>query len=119
MRSLRYYEEQGLLNARRSHSAQRVYDEDAVERVRLLRRLYAAGLTSTTIASLLPCVDTPSEAVTSETVDLMRREHSRISDQISQLIATRNDLQYLIDAATTFFDSQRERSVLPSHAAAS
>jgi DNA-binding transcriptional MerR regulator len=106
VRALRYYEEQGLLSAQRTASAQRVYAADSVERVRLLRRLYNAGLTSKTIASLLPCVDTPSAAVTRETMDVMRREHARISAQITELITTRDDLTYLIDAVAAFHRDQ-------------
>lgn len=102
VRALRYYEEQGLLTAQRTTSGQRTYGTDAVERVRLLRSLYGAGLNSATIAALLPCVDTPSEEVTSASIELMRREHARISEQISQLIATRDDLSYIIDAAAAY-----------------
>lgn len=108
VRALRYYEERGLIQARRSVSGQRIYDPDVVERVRLLRRLYSAGLTSTTIASLLPCVDTPSTEVTLEALDVMRREHARISDQISELTATRHDLSYLIDGAAAFHRDQSD-----------
>lgn len=106
VRALRYYEEQGLLRPLRSSSGQRVYAADAAERVRLLRRLYGAGLTSKTIASLLPCVDSPSEDVTREALDIMRREHARISAQITDLAATRNDLTYLIEAATHYCERQ-------------
>lgn len=106
VRALRYYEEQGLLRPHRTISDQRVYGTDAVERVRLLRRLYSAGLTSTTIATLLPCVDTPSDEVTRETIEVMRREHARISEQITELITTRDDLSYLIDAAAAYHREQ-------------
>lgn len=102
VRALRYYEEQGLLRAHRTTTGQRVYGPDAVERVRLLRRLYNAGLTSTTIGTLLPCVDTPSDEVTRETIEVMRREHARITAQITELISTRDDLSYLIEAAAEF-----------------
>jgi DNA-binding transcriptional MerR regulator len=106
VRSLRYYEEHGLLRPERTVSAQRVYHPDAVERVRLLRRLYRAGLSSTTIASLLPCVDTPSETVTLQTMEVMRGEHARISGQITELTTTREDLSYLIDIAAAFHRDQ-------------
>jgi DNA-binding transcriptional MerR regulator len=102
VRSLRYYEEHGLLTAHRTASGQRTYGSEAVERVLLLRRLYRAGLNSATIAALLPCVDTPSEEVTSATIELMRHEHARISEQITQLITTRDDLSSLIDAAAAY-----------------
>ena len=68
VRSLRYYEEQGLLTSARTGTGQRTYGEDAVARVRLLRQLYNAGLSSTTIATVLPCVDHPSAASTRETM---------------------------------------------------
>ncbi|MEC3982550.1 MerR family transcriptional regulator [Amycolatopsis sp. H20-H5] len=110
VRALRYYEEHGLLSAHRTASSQRTYDPDAVERVRLLRRLYSAGLTSSTIATLLPCVSTPSDQVTRQSIDIMRREHARISGQIADLTTTRDDLTYLIDAAAAFHRDQRRMS---------
>ena len=57
VRALRYYEEHGLLTAERSGRGQRHYAEPAVHRVQLIQHLYAAGLTSRTIADLLPCVE--------------------------------------------------------------
>ena len=110
VRSLRYYEERELLTATRTAGAQRVYDAGAVERVRLLRRLYGAGLTSTVIASLLPCVDAPSRAVTGEALAIMRREHARIGDQIGELVATRDDLSYLIETASAYQADQADQA---------
>ena len=106
VRSLRYYEEHGLLSSHRTASGQRSYEPDAVDRVRLLRRLYAAGLSSATIATVLPCVDSPSEEVTRNALEVMTREHARIGAQIAELVTTRNDLTYLIDAATAFHHDQ-------------
>lgn len=99
VRALRYYEEQGLLRAGRTHSAQRTYDDDAVDRVRLLRQLYSAGLNSTTIAALLPCVDSPSTEVTQETRALMEREFGRLGSQIEDLLTTRDQLAQVMAAA--------------------
>jgi len=99
VRSLRYYEEQGLLSSVRTPRGQRTYDDEAVGRVRLLRQLYNAGLTSSTIATLMPCVDSPSTAATAATVALMRREHERLGEQVAELVRTRDQLAYLIDSA--------------------
>ena len=99
VRSLRYYEEQGLLTSQRTVSGQRTYDDEAVARVQLLRRLYNAGLTSSTIATLLPCVDSPSVSTTHETVAVMQREHARLGQQVADLVRTREQLAYLIEAA--------------------
>ena len=53
-RSLRYYEEQALLTPARTAAGHRRFDAEAVDRVLLVQRLFAAGLTSTEIAPLLP-----------------------------------------------------------------
>lgn len=100
VRSLRYYEQQALLTSRRTASGQRVYEDAAVDRVLLLRRLYAAGLSSSTIARVMPCVDTPSREVTAETVATLRSEHARLDRQLADLTATRRQLELLIEAAT-------------------
>ncbi len=108
VRSLRYYEEQGLLVARRTGTGQRTYTDDAVARVRLLRQLYNAGLTSTTIATVMPCVDHPSAASTQATIAVMEREHARLGQQVADLVTTREQLAYLIAAASACADEQAE-----------
>ncbi|CAM5706300.1 hypothetical protein SGLAM104S_00618 [Streptomyces glaucescens] len=55
-RSLRYYETQGLLRAERTPGGHRDYPEAAVDRVIRIQELFAAGLRSTKIAQLLPCM---------------------------------------------------------------
>lgn len=56
-RSLRYYEEQGLLRPRRDDSGygHRRYDADAVDTVHAIRALLAAGVPTGLIYDLLPC----------------------------------------------------------------
>src|SRR5699024_11652179 len=55
-RSLRYYEEQGLLVSTRTSGGQRVYPDSAVDRVNRIQALYQAGLNSYTIYEILPCM---------------------------------------------------------------
>jgi len=95
-RALRYYEEQGLLHSQRSPRGHRRYHELAVDRVKLIQSLFAANLSSRTIAELLPCVTvkvTPQEA----TVKLAT-ERDRINAQIAELAAARNQLEAVIAA---------------------
>ncbi|MGW5559435.1 MerR family transcriptional regulator [Micromonospora sp. NPDC003944] len=94
VRALRYYEEQGLLTAARSSGGQRHYRADAVERVRLIQMLYAAGLSSKTILDLLPCVD--AKVNTPQSRALLRTERDRIDRQISQLRQARERLDAVI-----------------------
>lgn len=97
VRSLRYYEEQGLLHADRTSAGQRTYGDDAVERVRLLQSLYAAGLPSRTIAQLLPCVEVG--VATDGSLALLTQERDRISAQIDELVVARDRLDRVIDVS--------------------
>ena len=98
VRSLRYYEEQGLLSSTRSSGGQRHYTDDAVERVRFLQRLYAAGLSSRTIAEVLPCVDSPSSETMDSAFDRMVEERDQLTSHIEGLVYTRDALDRLIEA---------------------
>ncbi|MFW5418253.1 MerR family transcriptional regulator [Nocardiopsis sp. CNT-189] len=96
VRSLRYYEEQGLLSSDRSPSGQRVYTEYAVDRVLLLRSLYDAGLTSSAIAEVIPCVESPGTEETHAAWRRMAAERDRLDVRIKDLVRTRDTLDGLI-----------------------
>ncbi len=95
-RSLRYYEQQGLLGSVRSAGGQRHYPESAVERVRLIRSLLAAGLSSGTIREVLPCIT--EEAVrTPWLAERLRAELARVEVQISCLRRAQTVLAGLVE----------------------
>ncbi|MGN9777715.1 MerR family transcriptional regulator [Micromonospora sp. H33] len=96
-RALRYYEEHGLLSSERSPSGQRHYTEDAVERVRWIQALFAAGLSSKAVVELLPCVHTGF--ATSAIIERLEEERARIDAQVRDLCATRDRLGEIIAAA--------------------
>lgn len=98
-RSLRYYEEQGLLTSTRSEAGQRHYADTAVQRVSLIRQLYDAGMSSRVIATVLPCVDVPDDlGVAEKTFTAMTRERDRIDAEVAHLLETRDALDVLIKA---------------------
>lgn len=97
VRSLRYYEEQGLLTSARSPSGQRHYTLDHIDRVLLLRRLYAAGLSSRTISQLVRCVDAPSEQNSEIGFERMAQERARLTEHIAELTRARDALDELMD----------------------
>ncbi|MEU4269636.1 MerR family transcriptional regulator [Streptomyces sp. NPDC026092] len=99
VRSVRYYEDQGLLASTRSASGQRHYTDVEVERVAFIQRLYAAGLSSRTIVELLPCVDAPSEENSDAALERMALERERLSAHIADLVRTRDTLDGLMAAA--------------------
>jgi DNA-binding transcriptional MerR regulator len=101
VRSLRYYEEQGLLHSTRTESGQRLYAAGAVERVVLIQRLYSAGLSSKTLSELLPCIEAPVEKYTPLVLARLTQERDRIDAQVTELIETRNKLQAVIATAAS------------------
>lgn len=96
-RALRYYEEQGLLEAERTFGGQRLYTDAAVERVRLIQQLFTAGLPSKTILRLLPFIDAGQG--NEEVFELMAAERNRISATIADLAAARDALDQMIEIA--------------------
>ena len=60
VRSLRYYEEQGLLSPQRDASSHRRFETSDVNRVIVIQELYAAGFCSTVVRELLPGGAQPS-----------------------------------------------------------
>jgi DNA-binding transcriptional MerR regulator len=102
-RSLRYYEQQGLLAADRTNGGHRDYPEAAVDRVVLIQELFAAGLHSPKIARILPCMrDTggPSEIATPKLVAELKWERDRITATIADLVRSREVLDEVINNAS-------------------
>ena len=56
-RSLRYYEQHGLIHARRSDNDWREYDEATVDRVQTIAELISSGLALDGVKDLAPCLD--------------------------------------------------------------
>ncbi|MEV0351990.1 MerR family transcriptional regulator [Nonomuraea sp. NPDC050680] len=98
---LRYYEAQGLLEADRGANGYREYDENAVLRVKQIRHLLGAGLSSEDIAYLLPCAvgEAPELLGCPELLAAMRSRLQRLDDQMDRLAQSRDALADYIDAA--------------------
>jgi DNA-binding transcriptional MerR regulator len=96
-RSLRYYEDQGLLVSARSPSGQRHYDEEHVRRVLLIRSFLAAGMSSGTIAEMVPCMAEPSRGRAERALVLMGDERERLCSALDGLAAARRELDRLIE----------------------
>ncbi|PZT71772.1 MULTISPECIES: MerR family transcriptional regulator [unclassified Streptomyces] len=99
VRSLRYYEQQGLLTSTRTPGGQRRYTEHDVDRVHFIQGLYAANLSSRTIAGLLPCADAPSVHNSDAALERLAHERERITAQIEELLRARSTLDEMAAAA--------------------
>lgn len=111
-RSLRYYEDQNLLTSSRAASGQRHYDDDHVARVALIQSFLAAGLSSRTIAQMVPCMAQPSTSGAHRARTTMARERARLSAAIDSLSAARATLDHLIDVNYRFLVEHSDHSAL-------
>lgn len=105
IRSLRYYEQQGLLVSMRSPGGHRIYPDSAVDRVIRIQELYAAGLNSAKIFDILPCMRDadggPNERATPRLVEELVAERHRIDRQILEMERTREVLDEVIANAAS------------------
>jgi len=99
-RLLRYYGEQGLLTPSRDANGYRSFDEDAVLRVRQIRRLLAAGLTTEVIGSALQCArgEEAHLDLCPELAGVLHRELTAMDDRIGALQRRRTTLAGYLSA---------------------
>ncbi|WP_410580602.1 MerR family transcriptional regulator [Amycolatopsis sp. lyj-108] len=101
-RLLRYYEDQGLLAPIRRTSGYREYAGSDVIVVAHIRNLLAAGLSTATIADVLPCMGSNGVQLIADCPELVEdllRERARISTSIDTLEAARATLDTIIATA--------------------
>ncbi|MER5522276.1 MerR family DNA-binding protein [Streptomyces sp. NPDC002763] len=87
-----------MLAAERSESGQRHYAEGAIDRIQVIRELYAAGLSSKIIAELTPCV--VDGKATPELLERLTVERDHIDQRIADLVHTRDRLDSVIAGAS-------------------
>jgi len=98
VRSLRYYEQQGLLTAGRMESGYRVYNRMAVEQVRTIRFYLSLGLSTEQIAGFLNCVLKNKEAFCKEIMPVYRSKLKEIDEQLLLLGRIKSNLEERIRA---------------------
>lgn len=96
-RLLRYYEEQGLITTHRSGSGHRRYADDAPATVAHIRALLAAGLPTSVIREMLPCIEGPGPVLQRCATPTLRAHLNGIDSKISALQDARDALTGLID----------------------
>lgn len=109
VRALRYYEDQGLLVPERRPNGYRDYSEAAVERVAQITTLFAAGLCSTTMVDLLPCIhsDGPQVVAGSGLTDELESETARMRGQIEAMQDSLRILEGILATSRTARDETR------------
>ncbi|MFE9442420.1 MerR family transcriptional regulator [Streptomyces sp. NPDC006602] len=101
-RSLRHYEQAGLITAERASNGYRLYDPATVVRVHNIRRLLNAGLTLDDVRVFLPCLDGDvTAAPASDKALLVAAERLAVMDErIAAQIAVRDRLAAALHQAT-------------------
>ena len=99
-RSLRYYEQHGLLHSDRNHKGWRVYSEVALARVANVRDLLAAGLRIEDVQRLAPCLERDLERgpACSEAIETYTSRVAELDERIAALTRHRAALAARLDA---------------------
>lgn len=99
IKTIRYYEEIGLLDApRRTPSGYRDYDPDAAERLRFIRASQASGLTLGEIRGIVGFRDR-GESPCAHVLEVLRRRSDEIDQQILDLRRARDVIAVLVERA--------------------
>ncbi|MFJ8249884.1 MerR family transcriptional regulator [Streptomyces sp. NPDC094466] len=109
-RSLRYYEQQGLLRPRRRASGYREFGEPDVAAVRRIRVLLAAGLNTDLIREVLPCMAEEGTILAPTCEEMardLRQERERMGRSIEQLQAAHTMLGSIIHAGEAITAGRR------------
>ncbi|WP_053373370.1 MerR family transcriptional regulator [Paenibacillus sp. FJAT-27812] len=85
IRSLRYYEQQGLITSVRQPNGYREYTPLTIETVETVKLYLNLGLTTEQIAGFLTCVLQNKEAFCTEVMPVYRKKLAEIERQIVEL----------------------------------
>lgn len=100
-RSLRYYEQHGLIEARRGENGYREYDEADVKLVSEIRSLLTVGFTLEDARPFVDCLRAghPSGGSCAESVAVYRRKLTEIDDDLRTLLERRAEVAAQLNAA--------------------
>ena len=106
-RTLRYYEEHGLLRADRAANGYRTYDEAELRVVTEIRDLLAVGFGLDDIRPFVACLRAghPSGDACPDSVAVLRRKLAEVDGCLDRLLAVRRQLQAQVAVAV----ERRER----------
>ena len=108
-RSLRYYEEQGLLSPDRHANGYRDYGEDSVEIATKIAHLIHSGIPTDAIRVILPCMPgSNSILICDDIASELNRVHAQLDAQITSLRESRDSVKGILDSQPRTVGSRRE-----------
>lgn len=93
LRSLRYYEEQGLLSPERADNGYREYSPFAVEQVETVKFYLNLGFTTEQISGFLHCVLQNKEAFCRDVLPVYETKIAELESQIRLLTGIKSNLE--------------------------
>ncbi|MEV0645898.1 MerR family transcriptional regulator [Phytomonospora sp. NPDC050363] len=97
IRSLRYYEEQGLLKPARGANGYRDFSAEDVNRVARIQLLYSAGLRSSCISEVLGCVSGDGSEPYAEPAPDLVAELTTVRERIVRQMGELGDSLVVLD----------------------
>jgi DNA-binding transcriptional MerR regulator len=97
-RSLRYYEDEGLIVPGRCGNGYRDYCRSTIDRVRLVRSLLESGLPVRLIKEVLPHLTAGGDTDPDEVCEEFLHEVRKYRDRLAARIASLSDQQSALDA---------------------
>ncbi len=95
-RTIRYYEEIGLLQSiRRIENGKRVYTDDDVRRLKFINRLKVLGLSLAEMAALekIYRAQRSNREIIPKLIAILDERANQIDDRITQLLALKNEIR--------------------------
>jgi DNA-binding transcriptional MerR regulator len=93
IRSLRYYEQQGLIAPQRAVNGYRDYHQLSIEQVNTIQFYLSLGLTTEQISSFLHCVLKNKEAFCKEIMPIYQQKLAEINQQLHLLAQMKSNLE--------------------------
>ena len=94
-RTIRYYEEIGLLNSiKRVEGGRRIYTDEDLRRLKLIKRLKIMGMTLSEMQELeaMWTIEKSNDKVLGRLLELMSNQLRRLDDRIADLNILRNEI---------------------------
>ncbi|PJJ70881.1 DNA-binding transcriptional MerR regulator [Diaminobutyricimonas aerilata] len=97
-RSLRYYEQHGLIHAERGPNGYREYDDATVERAATIHELFGLGFPRPVVRSVLACSGQAPASAHDDAVVHLARVRDEMAGRIARLSETHRLVNEFLDA---------------------
>jgi DNA-binding transcriptional MerR regulator len=96
-RSLRYYEQHGLLSAHRESNGYREYDESTVSRAETIHMLFGMDFSREVVQSVLACTGDVDSAAHEVLAKQLQKVRSELAERIGRLTDTHRQVSGFLE----------------------